>query len=223
MDKPTFKEEQKLWRKGCNFVIGVDEVGRGAFAGPVVAGAAVFNNDTSCRRRLAGSILDRINDSKLLKPGVRELLSEEIKKHVLFYAIATVGVPIINRVGIGKATQMALRKAVRIILKQILEISMSKPSIFVLADGFHVRYIHGIGLSNQKAIIKGDQKSISIAAASIIAKVYRDNLMKRLSGKYPDYKFSKNKGYGTKEHRLALKKYGLCEIHRKSFKLKKFL
>ena len=222
MKKPSFKEEKKIWEKGCEFVIGVDEVGRGSFAGPVVAGAVVFSKDTPCQPRTR-SILREINDSKLLNPRKREVLSKEIIKHSLLYATSTIGLPAINKFGIGKATQMAIRKVVKIVLWQILEINKSKPPIFVLADGFHIRYIRGIGLVNQKAIIKGDRKSISIAAASIIAKVYRDKLMRKLNRKYPGYGFVRNKGYGTKFHRDALAKHGLSKIHRTSFNLGKFL
>ncbi len=221
MRKPTFSEEKKLWNRGCNFVIGVDEVGRGSFAGPVVAGAVVFKRYPYQPR--AKNILADINDSKLLRPKKREELSRIIKKEALLHSIAIVGVPIINKVGVGKASEMAIRKAIKIIVTKIMEIEKSKPPIFVLADGFHIRYIRGIGLINQKAIIRGDRKSISIAAASIIAKVYRDKLMIALNKKYKGYKFSKNKGYGTKEHRMALAKYGLSKMHRRSFNLEKFL
>ncbi|MBI2031083.1 MAG: ribonuclease HII [Candidatus Levybacteria bacterium] len=219
MKKPTFKEEQKLWKKNCSFVIGVDEVGRGAFAGPVVAGAVIFKKGAYFKT----GVLSEINDSKLLNSKKREVISKEITKQSLLHTTSVINLSVINKFGIGKATQMAIRKAIKLILWQIMEINKGKPPIFVLADGFHVRYIRGIGLVNQKAIIKGDQKSISIAAASIIAKVYRDKLMRKLNKKYPGYGFSKNKGYGTKKHREALKKYGLSKIHRKSFNLSKFL
>ncbi len=222
MKKPTFIEERKLWKKKCNFVIGVDEVGRGSFAGPVVAGAVVFDKNVYNKADTKVAI-SQINDSKLISPRKREVLSKEIKKHALVYAVSIIGVSTINKIGVGKASEMAIRKAVKSIFGQILEIKKSRPPIFVLADGFHIRYIRGIGLVNQKAIVKGDRKSVSIAAASIIAKVYRDELMSNLSMKYKKYGFSKNKGYGTKEHQAALRKYGLCKIHRTSFNLSKFL
>lgn len=242
--QPTFNEEKILWKKGYDFVIGLDEVGRGAFAGPVTVGAVVFPKNSIKIANLG------INDSKLLSANKREELSKEIKKHTLHWSVATIGVPIINKFRIGKATQMAFRKAIRSICHSDPEhveeeeshdvlykasgdpssvsrrtqddIKRTNPIIFVLIDGFHVRYIKGIGLKNQKAIIKGDQKSISIAAASIIAKVHRDNLMKKLHKKFPHYNFAKNKGYGTKEHREALKAHGLSSVHRSSFALKKF-
>lgn len=222
MNKPTLREERRLWRKGCPYVLGVDEVGRSSFAGPVVASAVVFDKHVSYQLR-TGSILLEINDSKLLSPKKREKLEKEIKKEALLYTVSIIGVSTINKLGVGKANQMAIRKAVRTILDQIPKTSKSKHQIFVLADGFHVRYIRGVGLVNQKAIIKGDQKSISIAAASIIAKVYRDRLMKKLNRKYPGYGFSKNKGYGTRQHQDALGKLGLSQVHRTSFNLEKFL
>ena len=219
MKKPNFKEEIKIWKKGCEFVIGVDEVGKGSFAGPVVAGAVIFRRGSNFK----DGVLSEINDSKLLNPKKRETLSKEIKEEASLYAVSIVGVSKINKLGIGKATKIAIRKVIKTILWRIIESSNGKPSIFVLADGFHIKYIRGIGLINQKAIIKGDRKSISIAAASIISKVYRDKLMRKLNRKYPGYGFTANKGYGTKFHRDALKKYGLTSIHRTSFNLGKFL
>lgn len=201
--KPTFREENALWKRGYKFVAGIDEVGRGAFAGPVVVGAVVFPRNFSPT--------DGINDSKLLKPRRREFLSRIIKKEAACFSIAEIPVRTINKYGIGEGTQMAFRKAIKLL--------PYRPD-YVLIDAF---YIKRLNRKNQKPIKKGDQKSISIAAASIIAKVHRDRLMKKLSVKYPQYKFAKNKGYGTKEHQKALKKFGLSKIHRTSFNLSRFL
>lgn len=236
----NFDEEKKLWRKGY-MVIGLDEVGRGSFAGPVVAAAVAFSSHDKELEQLG------ITDSKQLLPQTRQSLGKVIKERSVAYAISTVGVPTINRIGIGKATMMAFRKASHKIITnfkyQILPISnknkrkkeigsldignlkfeIPKQKFFVLVDGFHIRYLRRIGLKNQKAIIKGDQKSISIAAASILAKVYRDRLMNKLHKKYPRYRFSKNKGYGTSAHQQAIHLYGLCDQHRMSFRLDKFL
>ena len=219
MKKPSFKEEKKIWKKGYEFIIGVDEVGRGSFAGPVVAGAVVFKRNSKFKEGL----LLEINDSKLLSPRKREVLSKEIKREASLYAVSIVGVSKINKVGIGKTTKISIRKVIKTILWKIIEKNKNNSSIFVLADGFHIKYIRGIGLIKQKAIIKGDRKSISIAAASIIAKVYRDRLMRKLNRKYPGYGFARNKGYGTKFHRDALKRQGLSRVHRTSFNLGKFL
>lgn len=222
----NFSEEQKLWRAGYEFVIGIDEVGRGSFAGPVVAAGVVFSQKNEVISSLG------INDSKLLKPRERESLEKEIKSRAFLYAISSINVPIINRIGIGKATAMAMRRAIAKLLNGY-KAKIAKGSnhsaiqlfnhLFVLVDGFRVRYIRGLGLKNQKAIIRGDQKSISIAAASILAKVYRDKLMKKLHKKYPAYHFSKNKGYGTSAHQQAIRLHGLCDQHRTSFQLQKFL
>lgn len=214
MTKPSLKEEKKLWQKGYQYVVGLDEVGRGAFAGPIVAGAVVFPKNIIKNKNL----LSEINDSKLLTPLKRERLSKEIKKSAFIYAIAKINVQTINKLGIGKANQMAFRKVLKNMQKKIKN---EKP--FVLVDGFHIRYLKGVGLRNQKAIIKGDRKCVSIAAASIIAKVYRDRLMRKLHKTYPNYFFVRNKGYGTKEHQEALKKYGFCVFHRRSFHLEKFI
>ena len=219
MKFPNFSEEKKLWRKGIVYVIGVDEVGRGCFAGPVVAAAVIFKKGY----KLDGGLLSKINDSKLVAQKLRKILSEEIKRKVLSFAISIVGISTINKIGIGKATQKAMRKCIMATIKRTTNQAKNRSLIFVLADGFHIRYIRGVGLSHQKGIIKGDQKSISIAAASIIAKVYRDKLMKKLNRKYPGYGFSRNKGYGTKYHQKAMRKYGLSDIHRTSFNLNKFL
>jgi len=234
--KPTFDEEKNLWKKSFDFVIGIDEVGRGAFAGPVTVGAVVFNKGDSFDKDTPWSrnILAQINDSKLLSPVKRKQLSLEIKKQALYWSTASINVSTINKKGIGKATEIAFRKAVNRLLCHPELVSGSYPlgrkmpkrvrhdNVFVLVDGFHIRYLRGIGLKNQKAIIKGDQKSISIAAASIIAKVHRDNFMRKLHRKFPVYNFYKNKGYGTKEHQLAIFKHGLAKVHRSSFALQKF-
>lgn len=200
MTTPTLDIEKNLWKKGYAKVCGIDEVGRGSFAGPVVAGAVIFKDS---------KIPEGINDSKLLKPRQREKLDKEIKQVALSWAVCEISVSLINKLGIGKATQMAFRKAVKKLSPD-----------FVLIDAF---YINHVNRKKQKAIIKGDQICVSISAASIIAKVYRDGLMIKLHNKYPGYGFDKHKGYGTKDHRDAIKIHGLCRIHRKSFNLQKFL
>lgn len=199
---PTFAEEETLWHKGIKHIAGVDEVGRGAFAGPVVTAAVILPPDFP--RNLG------IHDSKLLKKEKREELSEIIKQKALAYAITEVCVDCINNDGIGKSTQKSFVNSI---------VSLIVNPDFILVDAF---YIQDIDKNIQKPIIKGDQKSLSIAAASIIAKVYRDNLMDELHKKYPEYNFSLNKGYGTLLHRNAIKTYGLSAIHRTSFNLGKY-
>jgi len=218
MKLPDFSYEKRLWKKGFRFVVGVDEVGRGAFAGPVVVGAIIFPpiSFTRTKRSLQideASKIDGINDSKLLKPRLREQLAREIKKKVLAWDVTEVGVSVINRIGIGKATAKAMRKTISDLARK------GFPPDFVLVDYFYISYLRGLGLKSQKAIKHGDQKSFSIAAASILAKVHRDKIMRSLARKprYKVYGWGRNKGYGTKLHQKAILKYGLTRLHRKQF------
>lgn len=198
--------EERLWQQGFKAICGVDEVGRGCFAGPVVAGAVVFSKN--CK------IPEGIADSKLLTPRQRKKLAEEVKGFALSWAVGEVSVRDINKYGIGKATQMAFRKAIQ---------GLSMRPDFVLVDAFYIKRLKGLRKARQEAIKKGDQISVSIAAASIIAKVHRDGLMRKLARKYPQYHFSRHKGYGTKLHQEAIRRYGLSKVHRKSFNLGKFI
>jgi ribonuclease HII len=194
---PHLDFENKFWQKGCQYVVGLDEVGRGAFAGPVVAGAVIFPKDVN--------LPNDLNDSKMLKPNIRKKIANQIKKIALFWAVAEIEVSKINKLGIGKATFMAFRKAV----KQL----KVRPDSY-LVDAF---YIPGLSVKKQLAIVGGDKICASIAAASIVAKVHRDNLMKKLHYQYPVYGFGKHKGYGTKYHQLAIAKYGQTSLHRSAF------
>ena len=128
------------------------------------------------------------------------------------FGIGEANIGFINKHGIVKATEKAMRMALREVQGKLRE-----KKIFVLVDAFHVKYVPGVGLRNQKAIIKGDQKSISIAAASIIAKVHRDKLLDKLHKEYPVYKWKENKGYGTRDHQIAIKKHGVTKYHRKLY------
>lgn len=203
MITPTLKIEHHLWDCGYRYIAGLDEVGRGCFAGPVVVGAVIFPKNFQ--------IIEGLADSKLLKPKQREKLAVLIKEQAASWSIAETGVAAINKVGIGKATQMAFRKAIK---------NLSTRPDFIVIDAFYVKHL---SRKRQKPVKDGDKICASISAASIIAKVYRDKLMKKLAKKYPKYGFAKHKGYGTKVHQEALKKYGLTRIHRKSFNLEKFL
>ncbi len=196
-NRPTFSEEQIFWNSNINHVIGLDEVGRGAFAGPIIAAGVIF------KPNFRHDFLDLVNDSKLVKPKLREELSELIKANSI-WAIEGVDLEFINKFGIGKANFEVFRKVLGKLLANL-------PNHFILVDGFDLK------IPNQKAIIKGDQKSLSIAAASIIAKVHRDNLMKEAHKLFPSYNFAQNKGYGTLKHRNALKTYGLSTLHRVDF------
>lgn len=198
----TLRLEKSLWKEGFRYIAGLDEVGRGCFAGPVVVGAVIFPKDFK--------IVDGLADSKLLRSRQRERLAKSIKEQALAWSVAETSVAIINRLGIGKATQMAFRKAIK---------SLEKSPDFIFIDAFYIKHLNR---KRQKAVRDGDKICASISAASIIAKVYRDRLMRRLAKKYPKYGFAKHKGYGTKFHQEAIRKYGLSRIHRKSFNLSRF-
>jgi len=193
--------EQKLWDRGVEFVAGVDEAGRGPLAGPVVAAAVIFPQNIF----IAG-----INDSKKLSSIRREELFHVIQKKALSFAVGIVDEKEIDRINILRATFKAMRMAIG---------GLSVHPDHLLIDGRPLPE----KIYPQTAIIKGDQKSFSIAAASILAKVVRDQIMIKYDKDYPQYGFARHKGYGTKQHVKAIREYGPCEIHRKSFKIKGWL
>ena len=200
---PLFNKELQLLSKNVQ-VFGMDEVGRGSFAGPIVASAVCFTKEYAWFKQ--------INDSKLLTHKKRKRLSKLILKNGICF-VELIDVNIINEFGIGKANKLIFENLVNRINKQF-----KNKQLYFLIDGRKM-----FTRRNTEFIIKGDQKHISISASSIIAKVYRDELMKRLGKEYKGYNFSRNKGYGTKLHQKAIKKLGLSEIHRTSFNLQKFL
>lgn len=210
MKYPNLNEEKKLWKNGFDFVIGLDEAGRGPLAGPVVAGAVFINPGIG--KRIA--ILKKINDSKLLSEKKRkEIYAALINHPEINWGVGAVGEKTIDRVNILEATKLAMKKAiVNLISKSNFQ---QNQNIFLLLDGnFKIKTDF-----SQKSIIKGDQKVISVAMASIIAKVYRDNLMIKYHKKFPQYGFEKHKGYGTAHHYAMLKEYGPSVIHRQTFNL----
>lgn len=213
---PTFSEEQQLWNQGYEYIIGIDEVGRGAFAGPVTVGAVVFPPYFATPPR-------GIHDSKLLSPKARETISEDIYRSAFIVQLETVEVDIINAIGITKATILAMQQVIKKVTDRLVCQHKNPQKSFVLLDGLFIPSLNAACNNRQKAIIKGDQKSLSIAAASIVAKVHRDALMKELGEKYASYGFELHKGYGTKYHQNALKQYGLSPLHRTSFQLSRFL
>jgi ribonuclease HII len=226
---PTFWYERRLWNRRYRVVVGLDEVGRGAWAGPLVVGAVAFRMPEKLKGYLRGSDLVvrnnvgpinpkdlqdlGIDDSKRLTPRRRDRLDDLIKKNSLVWAVAEIPVNIINRVGIGKATQMGFRRAVAEVRRKL------KGSVdYVLIDAFYVSRLVGLPKKNrQLPIVGGDYKSISIAAASIVAKVHRDRLMCELAVRHTKYGWDKNVGYGTKKHIKAIKKFGMTRWHRKKF------
>jgi ribonuclease HII len=201
---PSYNLEKKLLNT-IDLVFGMDEVGRGSFAGPLVAAAVAFKNEFEW--------FSELNDSKLLTPTKREQLSKLILENAIC-VIEKIEVVEIDKLGIGKCNQQIFKKLIDKVLNEY-----SQKKVHFLIDGAK----QDINIDNLDFIIKGDSKIISIAAASIVAKVFRDKLMTDLEEVYKGYDFVKNKGYGSKFHRDAIKKLGLCNIHRKSFSLSKFL
>lgn len=182
-----------------NLIAGVDEVGRGPLAGPIVAAAVILN----LKEDLSGLILG-INDSKKLSSKVRKELSEIIKDKAISYSIVEISSDEIDDLGISYCNNKAFKECCNLLKYQ--------PDL-VLSDGYSIK---DFSIKNEY-VIKGDTKSANIACASIIAKVYRDNLMEKYSNIYPQYGFENNVGYGSQQHIDAIKTYGICPIHRKSF------
>ena len=194
------KYEENLYKEGIKYICGIDEAGRGPLAGPVVVGAVVMPRD---------SMLEFVNDSKKVTAKRREKLYEEIKKEAIAYGIGIIPQEEIDKVNILNATKEGLHTA----LGEVIEKLKTKPGI-VIVDA--LREIDTFGITYE-SIIKGDATCYTISCASILAKVTRDRIMEEWDKIYPEYKFAKHKGYGTKEHIEAIKKYGPCPIHRKSF------
>lgn len=193
--------ENEALNKGYDVVCGVDEAGRGPLAGPVFAAAVILPK---------GHIIEGVNDSKKLSEKKRDMLYYKIIDECVCYSIGTASEKEIDEINILQATFLAMKRAV-----EGLEL---KPQ-FVLVDGNRKPNISDVEI---ETVVKGDAKSASIAAASIIAKVSRDRYMLEMAEKYPEYHFEKHKGYGTKLHYEMIDEYGICDIHRRSF-LKKVL
>ena len=195
MDVPTY--ERELEKEGFHAVCGVDEVGRGPFAGPVVCAAVIMPLGESLR-------VKGVDDSKQLSAKKREQLAEEIEKTALAYAVAEANAETIDRINILQATRLCMKQAIG---------TMGLNADMVLVDG-----VMKLDLDiPQRSIVKGDARVYSIGAASILAKVYRDRLMREYDEIWPEYGFSRNVGYGTKEHIAAIREVGICKIHRRTF------
>ena len=197
------RPEIELMDKGYSLIAGVDEVGRGPLAGPVVAAACIFDRDVD----IVG-----IDDSKKLSEKKREQLFDEIKDKALAYGIGEASCEVIDEINILEATKLAMRKAIEEADLMLASKGRDKIQI-VIFDAIKINDLK----KEQMSVIKGDQTYFSVAAASILAKVTRDNLMKEYDKAYPEYGFASNKGYGTKAHYEGIKKAGIIEIHRKSF------
>lgn len=187
--------ESYYYAKGLNYIAGVDEAGRGPLAGPVVAASVILPKNF----RLIG-----LTDSKQLSPKKRIDFFNEIKKQAVSFYISVVNNEIIDQTNILEATKQAMQNAID---------KLNPKPDHVLIDAVHLEHIP----YSVESIVKGDQKSISIAAASVLAKVTRDRIMVDLHKKYPMYQFSSNMGYGTKEHMKMIEKYGISPCHRQSF------
>lgn len=197
MAKASLQEERKLWKKGYKRVACLDEAGRGPLAGPVVACVVISSSRLN---------LKHVRDSKKLSAKKRDEFYKILTKHpAIEWRIGQVSEKMIDKINILEATKLAMKRAVQ---------KLNKKPDFLILDGKMALDLK----IPQKSIIKADEKVFSCALASIIAKVSRDRLIKRYHKKYPRYGFDQHKGYPTKLHRKRLKKWGSCQIHRKTFK-----
>lgn len=194
---PTLECEEAWWSQGFGAIAGVDEAGRGPLAGPVVAAAVILPK---------GMAIEGVDDSKLLSEKRREKLYIDITAAALSVGVGIVSHEVIDRVNIYQASILAMRKALE---------KLDRPFDIVLADGNSFKH----EAWQYQNIIDGDAKSVTIAAASVIAKVTRDRLMREYHEQYPQYGFDRHKGYGTKLHLEALREHGMCPIHRRSFRM----
>jgi ribonuclease HII len=190
--------EHKLWKSGLEHIAGVDEAGRGPLAGPVVAAAVVFSKDVW---------IPGIDDSKKLSPSTREALFSDIRDCAVTFGVGVVDQAVIDAVNIREASLLAMKSA----LSQLA----LRPQ-YILVDGIYFRS----SSVPFEAIIHGDAKVFSIAAASIVAKVIRDRMMNGYHLRHPEYGFDRHKGYATRQHIEAIKKFGSCCLHRRSFRVR---
>ena len=193
---PDYLYEKQFTEQGYNLICGVDEAGRGPLAGPVFAAAVILPIDCE---------IEGLNDSKKLSEKKRELLFDVIKEKAVAYSIASASVDEIEQFNILKATFLAMNRAIS---------GLNIKSDFAIIDGNRVPDNITVECDT---LVKVDSKSMSVAAASVLAKVARDRLLLEYDEKYPQYNFKKHKGYGTKEHYEAIAQHGICEVHRKSF------
>lgn len=200
------KIERELYQKGVKSICGIDEAGRGPLAGPVVVASVIMPE---------GSMIEGVNDSKKVSEKKREKLYEQIIEEAVAYGVGIIDQNEIDRINILNATKEGLTLCIKELEKDLKEKNreIEKPEIILVdaltkIDTDHIPY---------QSIIKGDAKSYSIAASSIIAKVTRDRIMRQWDEVYPEYGFAKHKGYGTAMHISAIKQYGICPLHRKTF------
>lgn len=197
---PDTKLEEKLWNDGFKYVVGVDEAGRGPLAGPVVVGAVLIENPSQ--------VVQSVRDSKKMTKKQREKAFLEIREKSSAFGIGIIDSKEIDRAGIKEAVKEAMVLAIREIEKKI-----GKKVDYIISDGA----VYLLEDHKMMSISHGDLNHYSIAAASVIAKVTRDTIMEKYSEEYPNYGFEKHVGYGTKVHLEAISKYGVCDIHRRSY------
>ena len=203
---PTLAFEQLLWDAGYTLIAGIDEAGRGAWAGPVCAAAVILPHDPTLIRRL-----DKVRDSKLMTPLARETWAPRIRQAARAWGVGFASAQEIDSLGILPSTKLAALRA----LACLTPLPLSPD--FLLTD-----YLLFPSLDlPQTALVKGDQLSLSVSCASVLAKTARDARMREQEANYPGYGFARHKGYGTRLHQIALRELGMCEIHRKSFSIVK--
>jgi ribonuclease HII len=199
-DAPDFQFEMLLWGQGCRWIAGIDEAGRGALAGPVAAAALIFPDDPGLSKDLQG-----VRDSKQMTPQDRSLWAARLRGLCTAWGVGFASAEEIDCLGIAPATRLAAQRALA---------CLSAPPDHLLVDFLNLPEIP----TPQTPLVKGDQRSLSIAAASILAKTARDALLCELDALHPGYGLAQHKGYGTLAHRLALERLGLSPIHRRSFR-----
>ena len=197
--RPTLQQEKRLWQMGYAYIAGIDEAGRGALAGPVVAAAVIVPPHSEQQ-----GVWARVADSKLLAPVVRTTLAAEIRTAALAWSVGAVSALIIDQIGIAAATRQAMAQAVT---------SLATPPDYLLIDWVKLAMVNVA----QASFTKADRDIVSVAAASILAKTHRDQLLTDLQSTYPLYGFARHKGYGTAAHLAALTRHGPCAEHRHTF------
>ncbi len=200
--RPSLAYESARWAEGYRCVAGIDEAGRGALAGPVVAAAVALPPGTVLAAD--GLPWSQVRDSKQLAPARRETLFDAVQQHALACAIGCVDAATIDSIGIAAATRRAMQEAV---------VALAPASDALIIDWVKLPSVN----LPQQSFIKADQRVVSVAAASILAKVYRDRLLVELGARYPAYGFAQHKGYGTAQHRAAIATHGPCPVHRHTF------
>lgn len=202
------QREKKILSTDYAYVLGCDEVGRGSLAGPVVVGVVAFDKKFFIR---LPDWAKKVNDSKQVSPHQRTMLAFHIKQSAAAWSVGVMSAKVIDRINILAATKQAAEQALR---KIHMQLNVGTEKTFLLLDGnFLLPHYTG----RQEAVVRGDASVFCIAAASIVAKVYRDEFMVKLDKNFPEYGFKAHKGYGTRQHQEALKSFGVSSIHRKTF------